>query len=60
MILFLDTVFLRKCCDSAEGKHKETELGKCLTKNTKDGAEIYHIKSSKRERKKTDSVASQI
>lgn len=50
MSLFLDAVFLRKQWDLAEGKHKETELGKCLTKSTKDGAAIYHINSSKRER----------
>lgn len=32
-----------------------------LNKNTKNGVEVFHIKSSKRKkRKKTDSLASQI
>lgn len=49
-----DAVSLKKRHKSAEGKCKVTELRKCLTESTKNGAEIYHIKSSKGEKKKRE------
>lgn len=36
----------------AEGKYKETEQEKMLNKNTKNKAEMYHIKSSKGQKKR--------
>lgn len=46
MIIFLNAVSLKKLYKLTEGKHKETELSNAK-QNTKNGAEIYHMKFSK-------------